>query len=185
MITIDTAPDTLSSVFDEIYFDVSSDKANPELRIKCEIQVYKDSAWSTIATKTVDKYQSGTFFRLYIHSNIKSAIEEVLPSMADEKKLTDSASLIQFRCVFTELVYDADELYTESDDLTTPNDYFATNLIIDYYKFEAIDHFITDGESKRFLTSRPEKTRTFIDQIETVSFIHDGSQVITPVITRT
>lgn len=174
-ITINTTPNALSSVFQPILFNVSSDKANAELKIRCKVQYYQDSTWKTLTNLTIDKNGAGTF-DCYVHQALNAALAVSLPQGIHEAVVTDSESLIKFRVRFTELIYDADDLYSESD-TSLSSEYHCSNIIFQTDEEGSPSDFQIIADDGSFLTGQSLNRKIRANQPVIVSYIYDEGSV--------
>lgn len=175
-ITIDTTPNaTLNSVFQPILFEVSSNKSNSELKIKCKIQYYQNSTWKTLSIQTVDKDVDGKFI-CYAHQALNAAIAVSLPQGTHGQVISDSESMVKFRVQFTELIYDADDLYVESDTLQS-SEYFCTNTIFQALETGSPEDFVIVAGDGKVLTNQATERKVKANQPVVISYIYDEGSI--------
>jgi|GEM_PF-4833550 len=174
-VTINTSPNSLSSVFQPILFNVSSDKTNAELKIKCRIEYLVDSSWTLLANITVDKNSSGSF-DCYIHQALNAAIEINFPQGSHEQVIGDTGSMIEYRVAFIELIYDADGLFSESDSLQSAS-FHCSNILFQSTETATPSDFIIEAGDGRFLGDRDLNLKVKAFQPVVISYIYDETHV--------
>ena len=171
-ITIDTTPnETLNSVFQPILFVVSSNKSNPELKIKCKIENYDGSSWKTLGIQSIDKDAAGNF-NCYVHQVLNAAIVINLPQGTHGQVIDDAESVVKFRVRFTELIYDADDLYVESGTILS-SEYWCTNIIFQALETGSPEEFVIVAGDGSVLSSQPITRKVKSNQPLVISYIFD------------
>jgi hypothetical protein len=177
-ITINTVPSALVTVFKPVLFNVSSDKANSELKIKSKVEYYTGSTWKTLNIHVIDKNNSGSF-DCYVHQALNAAIVVSMPQGIHGTIITDTGSIVKYRVRFTELIYDADGLYIESETILSA-EYQCTNIVFQAYEAGNEEDFvIVEGDGK-VLTDQNNTRTVKSNQPIVISYLYDETEV-TPV----
>lgn len=175
-ITINTSPNALSSVFQPILFNVSSNNAAPELKIHCKVECFLDAAWKTVNTQVIDKNNTGTF-DCYIQQAVNAALAVFLPLGNHNTQVADEQSLVSFRVRFAELIHDANKLFIEAATLQSAS-FKAANIIFQAIETGSPDDFTikTSGVGK-FLRDGTNQIKVKPNQPLILSFIYDEASV--------
>lgn len=177
MITIDSNPNALNSVYQPIRFQVSSNKMNPELKIRCDLQYTQNgqATWVDLASWVQDPYAGESYFIFQCERFLNSVMEIILPSITHNQTIEDTTSLVQFKATFTEMIFDQNEDYVNSDSANSGT-FQATNLILQVNDQYDLDDFLLENDTKRFLSDSPYVRTGYMSQLLPFSYIEYDSE---------